>query len=79
MAGTAIAVALVPPVCVLGLMLAAQDLPDARGAGLLLAANLLGILIGGILYWPSVSPISETNYEKKDDLEFQLLLQSHWL
>lgn len=48
MAGTAIAVALVPPVCVLGLMLAAQDLPDARGAGLLFAANLLGILIGGI-------------------------------
>ena len=35
MAGTAIAVALVPPVCVMGLMLAAQAIPDARGAGLL--------------------------------------------
>jgi hypothetical protein len=35
MAGTAIAVALVPPVCVMGLMLAAGDYADARGAGLL--------------------------------------------
>ena len=42
MAGTAIAVALVPPVCVMGLMLAANDLADAVGAGLLYAANLLG-------------------------------------
>ena len=32
MAGTAIAVALVPPVCVMGLMLAAGDFTDARGA-----------------------------------------------
>ena len=39
MAGTAIAVALVPPVCVMGLMLAAGDFADARGAGLLYAAN----------------------------------------
>ena len=49
MAGTAIAVALVPPVCVMGLMLAAHDLAAARGAGLLYAANLLGILIGGLI------------------------------
>lgn len=49
MAGTAIAVALVPPVCVMGLMLAAHDLAAARGAGLLYAANLLGIVIGGLV------------------------------
>ncbi len=49
MAGTAIAVALVPPVCVMGLMLAANDLADAVGAGLLYTANLLGILIGGLI------------------------------
>ena len=48
MAGTAIAVALVPPVCVMGLMLAASDMDGAQGAALLYAANLLGILIGGI-------------------------------
>ena len=49
MAGTAIAVTLVPPVCVMGLMLAAHDLAAARGADLLYAANLLGILIGGLI------------------------------
>jgi len=48
MAGTAIAVALVPPVCVMGLMLSAVSMDDAQGAALLYAANLLGILIGGI-------------------------------
>ena len=48
MAGTAIAVALVPPVCVMGLMLAGGNWENAEGAGLLFAANLLGILIGGV-------------------------------
>ena len=42
MAGTAIAVALVPPVCVMGLMIAGSDWADAEGASLLFAANLLG-------------------------------------
>ena len=40
MAGTAIAVALVPPVCVMGIMLAASELDDAQGAGLLFSDNL---------------------------------------
>jgi len=48
-AGTAIAVALVPPVCVLGLLLALQQWDPAKGAALLFAANLLGILSGGLL------------------------------
>ncbi len=48
MAGTPIAVALVPPVCVMGLMLSRPDLTSAQGPALLYAANLLGILIGGI-------------------------------
>jgi len=61
MAGTAIAVALVPPVCVMGLMLAAPNLVDAQGAGLLFAANLLGILIGGIC----VLAIREPYFRKK--------------
>ena len=46
MAGTAIVVALVPPVCVMGIMLAASEMDDVQGAGLLFSANLLGILIG---------------------------------
>ena len=61
MAGTAIAVALVPPVCVMGVMLAAQDLSGAQGAALLYAANLLGILIGGI----SVLAIREPYFREK--------------
>ena len=61
MAGTAIAVALVPPVCVMGLMLSAQDLSGAKGAALLYAANLLGILIGGI----SVLAIREPYFREK--------------
>lgn len=61
MAGTAIAVALVPPVCAMGLTLATGHLEDARGAGLLYAANLLGILIGGI----ATLAIREPYFRKK--------------
>lgn len=48
MAGTAISVALVPPVCVMGLLIASGDWSLASGAGLLFGANLIGILMGGI-------------------------------
>ena len=49
LAGTAISVALVPPVCVLGLLLSIRQWEEAQGAGLLFAANLLGILSGALL------------------------------
>ena len=49
LAGTAIAVALVPPVCVMGLLLSQQQWNEAVGAGLLFATNLLGILTGGLV------------------------------
>lgn len=49
LAGTAIAVALVPPVCVMGLLLSQQQWNAAAGAGLLFATNLLGILTGGLV------------------------------
>jgi len=49
LAGTAIAVALVPPVCVMGLLLSNQKWDAAIGAGLLFATNLLGILSGGLV------------------------------
>ena len=48
MAGTAIAVALVLPGCVRGLTLSGPDISSAQRPALLYAANLLGILIGGI-------------------------------
>ena len=49
MAGTAIAVALVPPVCVMGLLLSHEQWSAAAGAGLLFTTNLLGILTGGLV------------------------------
>ena len=49
LAGTAIAVALVPPVCVMGLLLSKGYWEEAFGAGLLFATNLLGILTGGLV------------------------------
>ena len=49
LAGTAIAVALVPPVCVMGLLLSHQRWTEASGAGLLFTTNLLGILTGGLV------------------------------
>jgi len=49
LAGTAIAVALVPPVCVMGLLLSNAYWEEALGAGLLFATNLLGILTGGLV------------------------------
>jgi uncharacterized hydrophobic protein (TIGR00271 family) len=49
LAGTAIAVALVPPVCAFGLLLAQAQGREALGAALLFAANLLGILSGALV------------------------------
>ena len=49
LAGTAISVALVPPVCVFGLLLSKAAWGDALGAALLFAANLLGILSGALI------------------------------
>jgi len=54
--GTAIAVALVPPVCVLGLLLSAGEWQAARGAGLLFVTNLLGILSGALLLLVATQP-----------------------
>ena len=56
LAGTAIAVALVPPVCVFGLLLSSRDWSTAIGAGLLFAANLLGILSGGLISLAAITP-----------------------
>lgn len=49
LAGTAIAVALVPPVCAFGLLLASAQWRMALGAALLFSANLLGILSGALI------------------------------
>lgn len=49
LAGTAISVALVPPVCAFGLLLSKAEWGAALGAALLFAANLLGILSGALI------------------------------
>ena len=43
MAGTAIAMALVPPFCEMGIILADGELDNTQGADLLFSANLSGI------------------------------------
>ncbi|MEA5423265.1 DUF389 domain-containing protein [Synechococcus sp. CCY9202] len=56
LAGLAIAVALVPPVCSMGLVLASGDFKSALGAGLLFVTNLLGILSGALVALAVVEP-----------------------
>jgi uncharacterized membrane protein len=48
LAGLAIAVALVPPMCVVGILLASSYWAQAYGALLLFTTNLLGILVGAM-------------------------------
>ncbi len=55
--GTAIAVALVPPMCALGLLASAGQWQSARGAGLLFATNLLGILSGALMMLAVSQPL----------------------
>jgi len=61
LAGLAIAVALVPPVCVVGLLLSERFWEAAWGAGLLFATNLLGILVGAM----AVLGILEAGYRQR--------------
>jgi uncharacterized membrane protein len=48
LAGLAIAVALMPPICVMGILLASAYWGQAYGALLLFTTNLLGILVGAM-------------------------------
>ncbi len=56
LAGTAIAVALVPPICVMGLLLSHSEWEKAINAALLFATNLLGILTGGLVLMACKDP-----------------------
>ena len=58
LAGTAIAVALMPPLCVVGLWLAQWELTEARGALLLYVTNLMGITLACMMafLWAGYSP-----------------------
>ncbi len=54
----AIAAALVPPICALGLDLALGDLRLAAGAGLLFATNFVAIAVvgAGVFFWLGLRP-----------------------
>jgi uncharacterized hydrophobic protein (TIGR00271 family) len=57
LAGLAIAVALVPPMCVVGILLASSYWVQAYGALLLFATNLLGIMVGAMVALGSLEKV----------------------
>ena len=78
MAGTAIAVALVPPVYVMGLMLLGPDISRAQGPALLYAANLLGILVGGITVLAIREPYFRERLRRRRRSRLPVLLALVW-
>jgi uncharacterized hydrophobic protein (TIGR00271 family) len=67
--GVAIAVALVPPLAVVGIMLEAGRLPDALGAFLLFSTNLVSIILAGslVLYLTGFAPFRRFK-ENRDEV-----------
>ena len=57
LAGLAIAVALMPPICVVGILLASAYWGQAYGALLLFTTNLLGILVGAMATLAALEPL----------------------
>jgi uncharacterized hydrophobic protein (TIGR00271 family) len=57
LAGLAIAVALVPPMCVVGVLLASSFWIQAYGALLLFTTNLLGIMVGAMAALGTLVPV----------------------
>jgi uncharacterized hydrophobic protein (TIGR00271 family) len=60
LAGVAIAAALMPPVCTIGLGIAFSNPALARGAALLFAANIISIILAawGVFFWLGIRPQS---------------------
>ncbi len=58
LAGVAIAAALVPPICTVGLGIAVGNLPLARGASLLFVTNIVSIILAawGVFFWLGLRP-----------------------
>jgi len=59
--GTAVAVALMPPVCVIGITIAAGARHLALGASLLYATNLLGITVACMIAYVATGHIAKTD------------------
>lgn len=70
--GVAVAVALVPPICVMGIGIGWMEWDVISGAGLLFVANLVGIVLAGMFTFMMLgfAPVIKVNRE----LSFSLLL-----
>jgi uncharacterized hydrophobic protein (TIGR00271 family) len=67
LAGVAIAAALVPPICTVGLSLALFEPRLAMGAGLLFIANLISITVmgAGVFFWMGMRPTRLTSKTRR--------------
>ena len=74
--GIAIAVALMPPLCTIGIGLGKLDLRIASGAAILFAINLVSIsLAGAVVFWlMKIHPLSEDKAEVKRRALWQIVL-----
>lgn len=73
LAGVAIAVALVPPLCTCGMMLEAQHFILAKGALLLFFTNFIGIALAAIMvffFWEQNIPLIQDGFIQKQLLCF---------
>ena len=73
MAGTAIDIALVPPICTSGLTLPSYDWNNALGSGQMFATNFLGILMGGIAVLSTREPYLRQKLLNNRQSKFALL------
>lgn len=67
LAGVAIAAALVPPICTVGLGIAAGDMGIARGASLLFVTNIVSVaVVGSVVFrWLGMRPTHEDHRERR--------------
>jgi uncharacterized hydrophobic protein (TIGR00271 family) len=76
LAGVAIAAALVPPLCTLGLALAFGELSLATGSGLLFLTNIVSISLAGaaVFAWLGIRPSRETHTRRQWIIPLLVLL-----
>jgi uncharacterized hydrophobic protein (TIGR00271 family) len=74
--GVAIAAALVPPLCTLGLALSFREFPLASGAALLFLTNIVSIGLAGsaVLAWLGLSPAREHHPRRQVAISLVILL-----
>ena len=76
--GVMVAVAILPPTCVLGLMLGYQQIQFAIGAFLLLAINIVCINLSGIIIFLAKGVLPRTSGDKRKAKRIALLYITLW-